>query len=82
MIVQVKHVLATVDATVESELAQKYQVFDSLNQHKCDLPQVRGYPTLKLFSNGQEVEDYKGGRTRKDIVAYITEKAKATRNEL
>ena len=27
MIVQVKHVLATVDATVESELAQKYQVF-------------------------------------------------------
>ena len=26
MIVQVKHVLATVDATVESELAQKYQV--------------------------------------------------------
>ena len=25
--VKVKHVLATVDATVESELAQKYQVF-------------------------------------------------------
>ena len=60
----------------------------SLNQstcwvmNKCDLLQVRGYPTLKLFSNGREVEDYKGGRTRKDIVAYITEKAKATRNEL
>ena len=50
--------------------------------NKCDLLQVRGYPTLKLFSNGREVEDYKGGRTRKDIVAYITEKAKATRNEL
>jgi len=65
---KVKHVLATVDATVETELAQKYQ--------------VRGYPTLKLFSNGVEVEDYKGGRTKKDIVAYITEKSKATRNEL
>ena len=81
-----KHVLATVDATVESELAQKYQVFDSINQLDGSLNvtffQVRGYPTLKLFSNGQEVEDYKGGRTRKDIVAYITEKAKATRNEL
>ena len=50
--------------------------------NKCDHLQVRGYPTLKLFSNGREVEDYKGGRTRKDIVAYITEKAKATRNEL
>ena len=84
LIVQVKHVLATVDATVESELAQKYQVESTniLNHFKCDLLQVRGYPTLKLFSNGQEVEDYKGGRTRKDIVAYITEKAKATRNEL
>ena len=46
------------------------------------LTQVRGYPTLKLFSNGVEVEDYKGGRTKKDIVAYITEKSKATRNEL
>merc|ERR1712013_968347 len=62
---KVKHVLATVDATLETELAQKYQ--------------VRGYPTLKLFSSGVEVEDYKGGRTKKDIVAYITEKSKATR---
>ena len=30
LVVQVKHVLATVDATVESELAQKYQVFFAL----------------------------------------------------
>ena len=32
LIVQVKHVLATVDATVESELAQKYQVFHWISQ--------------------------------------------------
>ena len=60
-------------------LIESVNILDHL---KFDHLQVRGYPTLKLFSNGQEVEDYKGGRTRKDIVAYITEKAKATRNEL
>ena len=65
---QVSHVLATVDATVETELGQKFG--------------VRGYPTIKYFSKGREVEDYKGGRNRKDIVAYIKEKAAGVRNEL
>ena len=65
---QVSHVLVTVDATVETELGQQFG--------------VRGYPTIKYFSLGQEVEDYKGGRNRKDIVAYIKEKAAGVRNEL
>jgi protein disulfide-isomerase-like protein len=64
----VRHVLAAVDATQESELGQKFG--------------VRGYPTLKFFTNGREVEDYQGGRNRKEIVAYITEKAATARNEL
>jgi len=64
----VSHVLAAVDATVETELGQRFA--------------VRGYPTLKFFRKGLEVEDYNGGRNKKDIVAYITDKASTGRNEL
>lgn len=64
----VSHVLGAVDATVEHELGKRYG--------------VRGYPTLKLFRRGKEVEDYSGGRNRKDIVSYVTQKAAEVRNEL
>jgi len=64
----VVHVLAAVDATIETELGKRFS--------------VRGYPTLKFFRKGLEVEDYKGGRSKTEIVAYITEKAATVRNEL
>jgi len=64
----VSHVLAAVDATVETELGQRFE--------------VRGYPTIKLFSKGQEVEDYKGGRKKDDIVKYIRLKAGQRKDEL
>ena len=35
--------------------------------------QVRGFPTIKLFMNG-EVSEYDGGRTSGDIVRWATDK--------
>lgn len=52
-----KAVLVDLDATVEKDVASKYE--------------IRGFPTLKLFSKGEVVSDYKGGRTKDAIVKYI-----------
>lgn len=52
--------LAKVDATVESELAEKHE--------------IKGYPTLKFFRKGAAVE-YSGGRQADDIVAWVLKKS-------
>jgi len=65
----VVHVLAAVDATAETGLGQQYE--------------VRGYPTLKLFRRGVVLEDYNGGRGKKELVEYIRKKAmEAQKDEL
>ena len=48
--------LAKVDATVETDLASKYE--------------VKGYPTIKFFQNGDPL-DYPGGRSPKDIRDWV-----------
>ena len=48
--------LAKVDATVEKDLASKYQ--------------VKGYPTIKFFQNGDPLE-YSGGRKPKEIRDWV-----------
>jgi protein disulfide-isomerase A1 len=47
---------AQVDATENPEVAEKHG--------------VEGYPTLKFFKGGRATE-YSGGRTEKDIVAWV-----------
>lgn len=48
--------IAKVDCTENQDLCQKYD--------------VRGYPTLKVFRNG-ETSDYKGARKADGIVSYM-----------
>ena len=57
--------VAAVDATVNTITASKYD--------------VRGYPTIKVFPAGAKdpnaVENYDGGRTASDIIAWALDKA-------
>jgi len=54
--------LVKVDATVESDLAQSFD--------------VGGYPTLKFFKNGDKGGmEYGGGRSADEIVAWINKKS-------
>lgn len=50
-------VLGDVDATVEEELAKKYN--------------VDGFPTLKVFADGKELTDYNGGRDKASMIKFI-----------
>uniref|UniRef100_A0A2R5LJC7 Protein disulfide-isomerase n=1 Tax=Ornithodoros turicata TaxID=34597 RepID=A0A2R5LJC7_9ACAR len=51
--------LAKVDATVETELAEKQE--------------VKGYPTIKFFSDGTPM-DFRGGRTADEIIRWLKKK--------
>lgn len=52
-----KAVLADVDATVEEDLAKKYN--------------IEGFPTLKVFTDGEELTDYNGGRDKESMIKFI-----------
>ena len=49
--------MAKVDCTENRELATKYG--------------VRGFPTIKLFENGEKKEDYNGARTAEAFTSFV-----------
>ena len=57
-----KAILADVDATTEEQLAKEYN--------------IEGFPTLKLFSQGQVLVDYKGNRDEKSMIDFIERASK------
>ncbi len=59
--------LAKVDATIETILAEKFQ--------------IEGYPTLKLIINGS-VHEYQGGREASEIVEYLIKRTGTFFNKL
>lgn len=52
--------LAKLDATEEKDTAGRFE--------------IKGFPTLKWFVDGEEAMDYSGGRTAPEIVAWIKKK--------
>ncbi|XP_018497136.1 protein disulfide-isomerase isoform X2 [Galendromus occidentalis] len=59
--------LGKVDATEQTELGERFE--------------IRGYPTLKLFREGQPVE-YNGGRTAPEIIRWLKKKSGPPATEL
>ncbi|CAG5133306.1 unnamed protein product [Candidula unifasciata] len=54
----------------------------TLHKATCDDNQVRGYPTLKLFRNGEFLKDYRGSRTLEELHEFVKKNYDDSHDEL
>ncbi|BFZ11289.1 hypothetical protein BsWGS_14328 [Bradybaena similaris] len=54
----------------------------TLHKATCDDNQVRGYPTLKLFRNGEFIKDYRGARTLEELHEFVKKHFDGSHDEL
>jgi len=47
----------------------------AVNRPVAEAVGVQGFPTIKYYQEGGEAQDYNGGRTLEDLVAFVNEKA-------
>lgn len=50
----------------------------TMNESVCGQYEVQGYPTLKYFYAGKEVQDYQEPRTKDAVVQFLTSKSVKT----
>jgi len=67
---------------IYEQVAKEFENVENVVVAKCDATaneidgiNVRSYPTLKYFGTDNIEEDYTGGRTAADLVAFLTAKA-------
>lgn len=60
--------LAVLDCIEHSKIAEEYA--------------IAGFPTIKLFINGNLVTDYKGNRSVEDLKKFVKESNLSTKDEL
>ena len=52
----------------------------AVNKPVAEAVGVQGFPTIKFYQEGGEAQDYQGGRTLEDLVAFVNEKAGTQRS--
>ncbi|XP_077996871.1 protein disulfide-isomerase A5-like [Glandiceps talaboti] len=67
---------------LKDDAAREFAAIDcTASTDICDAQEVRGYPTLKLFTNGKYNKDYDGSRSEKDFIDFMAKLPSQTSRE-
>ena len=74
--------VAKVRCRLPRDVLTRVQIDCTLYQAVCTAQQIRGYPTLLLFKDGQKIATYSGARDLASLTAYLNEAAQGKHDEL